>query len=316
MGLSRPLSRADFLRLTPAAVLSSSLALPSTLAGRSARAQTGARMVSRSIPSSGEHLPIVGCGTWQTFDVGPSEAERLPLEGVLAALFDAGGSVIDSSPMYGRSEGVVGDILAATRKRDKAFLATKVWTSGREAGIAQMNQSFERFHTDKIDLMQIHNLLDWQTHLPTMRDWKEQGRIRYIGVTHYSDSAHEALLAVLQKKQVDFVQVNYAIDDRNAEKALLPFARDNRIAVIVNLPFGGGGLLRKLAGRPLPDWAKEIACTSWPQILLKFVLANPAVTCVIPGTSKPEHMRDNALAGFGVPPDAAMLKRMIAELGA
>jgi diketogulonate reductase-like aldo/keto reductase len=211
---------------------------------------------------------------------------------------------------------VVGDILAATRTRNKAFLATKVWTSGREAGIAQIKRSFELFRTDKIDLMQIHNLLDWQTHLPTLREAKEQGHIRYIGITHYTQSAHEAVLSVLQKKQFDFVQIDYAIDDRNAERDLLPFAKDNGIAVIVNLPFGGGGLLRKLAGRPLPDWAKDIACTSWPQVLLKFVLANPAVTCVIPGTSKPEHMRDDAQAGFGLMPDATLLKRMIAELAA
>lgn len=302
------LSRAAFLKSASAALAGA------VLARRPAQAQTSIRMHTRPIPSTNERLPVVGCGTWQTFDVGPGEGERLPLEGVLSALFEAGGSVVDSSPMYGRSEGVVGDILAATRARDKAFIATKVWTSGRDAGIAQMNQSFERFHTNKIDLMQVHNLLDWQTHLPTMREWKEQGRIRFLGVTHYTDSAHEALLAVLQKKQFDFVQLNYSIDDRSAERALLPFCKEVGIGVIVNLPFGGGGLLRKLSDRPLPDWAKDVACTSWSQILLKFVLANPAVTCVIPGTSKPDHMRDNAQAGFGLYPDAALLKRMIADL--
>jgi aryl-alcohol dehydrogenase-like predicted oxidoreductase len=291
------------------------LASASLLAGRQTMAETGVPMHKRKIPSSGEELGVIGCGTWQTFDVGASAADRAPLGEVLAALFEGGGSVVDSSPMYGRSEGVVGDLLAASGARDKAFIATKVWTSGRAAGIAQMERSMKLFRTDKIDLMQIHNLLDWQTHLPTLRDWKKQGRIRYLGVTHYTESAHDALLAALQAETFDFVQVDYAIDDRNAERRLLPFARDKGAAVLINLPFGGGGLLRRLGSRSLPDWAKDIGCTSWPQVLLKFVLANPAVTCVIPGTSKPQHMRDNIHAGTGVYPDASLIKRMVAEIG-
>ena len=191
-------------------------------------------MQTRKIPSTGELLPVVGCGTWRTFDVGAAPAERAPLAEVLRVLFEAGGSVIDSSPMYGKAEGVVGDLLAAAGTRDKAFLATKVWTSGREAGIAQMNESFRLLRTNRIDLMQIHNLLDWQTHLPTLRAWKKEGRIRLLGVTHYTESAHGALEATLKAGGFDFVQVDYSLDDRSAERSLLPFAADNGVAVLVN----------------------------------------------------------------------------------
>lgn len=271
-------------------------------------------MHTRKIPSTGEDLPVIGCGTWQTFDVGPSQAERAPRAEVLKVLFEAGGSVIDCSPMYGRAEGVVGDLLAAAGTRDKAFLATKVWTTGRDKGVAQMNESFRLLRTDRIDLMQIHNLLDWQTHLPTLRAWKAEGRIRLMGITHYTDSMHSALEAVLQLGGFDFVQVDYAMDDRSVERRLLDFARDNGVAVMINQPFGGGELLRKLSARKLPDWAGEIGCTSWAQILLKFVLAHPAVTCVIPGTRKPEHMHDNVQAGLGVYPDAKLLDRMTSDI--
>ena len=297
------LSRSAFLHLAGAALVAAPAA-----------AQTGPRMHTRKIPSTGEALPVVGCGTWQTFDVGPSAAEREPRAEVLKVLFEAGGSVIDSSPMYGKSEGVVGDLLAAAGTRDKAFLATKVWTQGRDAGIAQMKESMRLLRTDRIELMQIHNLVDWKTHLPTLKAWKAEGRIRLIGITHYTESAHGELEAVMKAERWDFVQLNYALDDRAVEKRLLPLAQERGIAVLVNQPFGGGGLLRKLSGRPLPDWAGEIGCTSWAQLLLKFVLAQPAVTCVIPGTSKPEHMRDNAQAGLGVYPDARLLERMTREV--
>jgi aryl-alcohol dehydrogenase-like predicted oxidoreductase len=280
-----------------------------------AAAQTGPVMHKRKIPATGEMLGVIGCGTWQTFDVGASPAERAPLGEVLKVLFEGGGSAIDSSPMYGRSEGVAGDLLAAAGTRDKAFIATKVWTTGREAGIAQMEQSLKRFRTDHIDLMQIHNLLDWETHLPTLRAWKKEGRIRLMGVTHYTEGGHGALEAVLQLGGFDFVQVDYALDDRSVERRLLKFAADNGVAVMINKPFGGGGLLRKLSSRPLPDWAKDIGCTSWAQLLLKFVLAHPAVTCVIPGTSKPEHMRQNIQAGTGEYPDAGLVQKMVAAAG-
>jgi diketogulonate reductase-like aldo/keto reductase len=279
-----------------------------------AAAQTGVRMHQRKIPSSGEMLPVVGVGTWRTFDVGAKPEDRAPLAEVLRLLFAAGGSVIDTSPMYGSAEAVVGDLLSTAAARSKAFIATKVWTTGRDTGVAQMRKSMGLLKTDRIDLMQIHNLVDWRAHLPTLRAWKAEGRIRYLGITHYTQSAHDELESVMRSEKWDFVQINYALDDRAVERQLLPLAAERGIAVIVNQPFGGGGLLRKLLGRKLPDWAGEIGVTSWAQLLLKFVLASPAVTCVIPGTGKPEHMADNLQAGFGVYPDAALLKKMIAEV--
>jgi len=299
------LTRSSFIHLASAALLA-----------RPAFAQTGARMHTRKIPATTEDLPVVGCGTWQTFDVGPSPAERAPRAEVLKVLLEAGGSVIDSSPMYGRAEAVVGDLLAGAGWRNKAFLATKVWTQGREPGIAQMQQSMTRLRTDRIDLMQVHNLVDWRTHLPTLKAWKAEGRLRLIGITHYTESAHAELEAVMKAEPWDFVQLNYALDDRAVEQRLLPLARERGIAVLVNQPFGGGGLLRRLLPRPLPGWAGEIGCTSWAQLLLKFVLAEPAVTCVIPGTGKPEHMRDNVQAGVGPYPDRSLRERMVREIGA
>lgn len=297
------LTRAGFLGAVGVAML-----------GATARAQPGGRMEQRRIPSSGEGLPVIGVGTWRTFDVGKRPAERAPLAEVLRLLFEAGGSVIDTSPMYGAAEGVVGDLLAEAGTRDRAFIATKVWTSGRAAGVEQMTRSLELLRTDRVELMQIHNLVDWRAHLPTLRAWKQEGRIRYLGVTHYTDSAHDELEAVLRAERWDFVQLNYAVDDRAVERRLLPLAAERGTAVIVNQPFGGGGLLRRLSSRPLPAWAGEIGCTSWAQLLLKAVLAHPAVTCVVPGTSKPEHLRDNVQAGSGPLPDAAQLRRLIAEV--
>jgi diketogulonate reductase-like aldo/keto reductase len=274
------------------------------------------KMQTRPIPSTGAPLPVVGCGTWRTFDVGSSAAERAPLADVLRVLFETGGTVIDSSPMYGAAEGVVGDLLNASQARGKAFIATKVWTRGRAQGIAQMQESMKRLRNDRIDLMQIHNLLDWRTHLATLRAWKREGRITYLGVTHYTSTAYAELEAVLRAEKLDFVQLNYAMNDRAAEQRLLPLAADRGIAVLVNQPFGGGDLIRSLRGRPLPDWTAEIGCESWAQILLKFVLGHPAVTCVIPGTSRPQHMLDNARAGTGKMPDEALRKKMAAALSA
>jgi len=270
-------------------------------------------MQQRGIPASGENLPVIGCGTWRGFDA-PAQ-RRNDLEAVLRELFAAGGSVVDSSPMYGLAEDAVGDLLDRTGMRERAFVATKVWSRGRDAGIREMNESFALLRTTTIDLMQVHNLLDWRTQLATMRAWQAEGRIRYIGVTHYTSSAHDEIATILRGEELDFVQLNYAIDDRNAERELLPLAADRGVAVIVNLPFGGGGLLRRLARRELPAWAAEIGCTSWAQVLLKFVLAHPAVTCVIPGTSNPAHMRDNAAAGFGAPLTPADVSRVVAAVG-
>jgi aryl-alcohol dehydrogenase-like predicted oxidoreductase len=296
------MKRGDFLKLAAAAPF-----LP-------VAAYAQAKMQTRPIPSSGEKLPVVGVGTWQTFNVGDDQAKRAQLAAVLQALFDAGGSMIDSSPMYGSSEEVVGELLKAGKHRDKAFVATKVWTSGREAGIAQMRKSMALMAADPIDLMQVHNLVDVKTHLATLRAWKKEGRVRYLGVTHYTPSAYRELEAVMRAETLDFVQLNYSLDDRQAEQRLLPLAAERGMAVIVNMPFGGGGLIRKLSSRPLPDWAREIGATSWAQILLKYVLGHPAVTCVIPGTSRPEHMKDNAAAGIGPFPDAAMRSRMAASI--
>ena len=269
---------------------------------------------TRPIPSTHEALPVIGCGTWLAFDRRPGSAEYQRLAGVLDALFAAGGTLIDSSPMYGRAEQTTGELLAASKQHAQAFLATKVWTSGREAGIAQMEQSFARLRTDRIDLLQVHNLVDWRTHLATLRGWKEQRRVRHIGITHYTASAYPEVEAVLRAEPLDFLQINYSIDAREAEQTLLPLAAERGVAVIVNMPFGGGGLLRKLRDQSLPGWAGEIGCTSWSQVLLKFVLSHPAVTCTIPGTSRPEHMADNAAAGAGAMPDAAFWQRHAASL--
>jgi len=266
-------------------------------------------MTTRPIPATQETLPVIGCGTWMGFDVAAGSAEHQRLPGVLDALFAAGGKLIDSSPMYGRAEAVTGELLAAAKQRDKAFLATKVWTSGREAGIAQMEQSFQRLRTERIDLMQVHNLVDWRTHLATLRGWKDQGRVRYIGITHYTASAYAEVEAVLRAEKLDFLQINYSLDAPEAGQRLLPLAAERGIAVIANMPFGGGSLMRRLRNKPLPGWAAEIGCTSWARVLLKFVLSHPAVTCTIPGTSRPEHMADNAVAGADGFPDAAFWQR-------
>lgn len=271
------------------------------------------QMHRRTIPSSGEQLPVVGCGTYVGFDVAPNSAAYRELPGVLQALFDAGGSVLDSSPMYGRAEATLGELLESTGSRNRAFVATKVWTSSQERGVEQMTESMRRLRIKPVDLMQIHNLVDWRAHLSTLRAWKEQGVIRYLGISHYTASAYGEVEAVMREHALDFLQINYSVEEREAEARLLPLAADLGIAVLVNRPFGGGGLLGRLRKRPLPDWAGEIGCTSWAQVLLKYVLGHPAVTCVIPGTGKAAHMRDNAAAGMGVIPDLALRERIAAQ---
>jgi len=280
------------------------------------KAQPTPPMHTRPIPSTGEPLPVIGCGTWRTFDVGDDTAAQARLAEVLRVLFAAGGSVIDSSPMYGTSEAVTGTLLTQLAAHQKAFVATKVWTQGREAGIAQMEESMRRLQQPRIDLMQIHNLLDWRTQLATLRDWKASGRIRYLGITHYTSGAFDEVEAIMRGEKLDFVQIDYSADDRAAEERILPLAAERGIGVVINQPFGGGSLLAQLHGRPLPGWAGEIGCTSWAQVLLKFVLAHPAVTCVIPGTGRPEYMIDNVHAGVGEYPDEALRKQIIAALSA
>jgi diketogulonate reductase-like aldo/keto reductase len=270
-------------------------------------------MTTRAVPRTGEAIPVIGLGTWQTFDVNGDTASRQPLTEVLQLLLSSGGRVIDSSPMYGRAEAVTGDLLAQMGARPKAFLATKVWTSGRERGIQQMRRSAQLLRTDVIDLMQIHNLLDWQTHLPTLRDMKAAGRIRYIGVTHYTTGALADLAGILEREaDIDFVQLGYSIATRDAEARLLPVAQARGVAVIVNQPFEEGALFRDLGGRPLPGWAQEIGCKSWAQFFLKYILGHPAVTCVIPATASPSHMADDLAAGIGPLPDESQRQRMLA----
>jgi len=274
-----------------------------------------AKMNARPIPSTGEALPVIGCGTYIGFDHAPGSPEYALLPAVIGALLDAGGKVLDSSPMYGRAEATTGELLAASGRRAEAFLATKVWTQGRAEGVRQMETSMRLLRADRIDLMQIHNLLDWRTHLKTLRAWKDAGRIRYLGITHYTASAYADVEAVLRAEKLDFLQINYALDDREAERRLLPLAAERGVAVIVNMPFGGGGLLRGLLAKPLPAWAAEIGCTSWAQVLLKFVLGHPAVTCAIPGTRRREHMEDNARAGFGDVPPPEFWRDKLAAIG-
>lgn len=264
--------------------------------------------ICRAIPRTGELLPVVGLGTWQTFDV--AESQRAPLSRVLGEFVRLGGSVIDSSPMYGRSESVVGNLAAELGLHKKLFLATKVWTSERDDGVRQMEESFRRLRTERMDLMQIHNLVDWRTHLVTLRRWKVQGRVRYIGVTHYTESAYGELARVLEAEEIDFVQLNYSIAERAAERRLLPLAAERRVAVLVNRPFAEGSLFRKVRGKPLPPWAAEIGSTSWAKFFLKFVISHPAVTCAIPATSNVEHLVDNMQAGMPPLPDTAMRERM------
>lgn len=269
-------------------------------------------MHERQIPSTGEAMPVVGLGTWQAFDIGEGAGERGQRREVLEVLFAAGGRMVDCSPMYGRAEAVVGTLLAEMQARDKAYLATKVWTSGEAAGIGQMQASAAKLQTGTIDLMQIHNLVDWRTHLKTLRAWKEKSTFRHIGITHYTASAHDDLMAIMRAEKIDFVQVNFALSDRAAEARLLPLAQERGIAVIPNRPFGSGGMFGKVRDRPLPEWAGEIEAKSHGQIFLKYLIGHPAITCVIPGTGKADHMRDNVGAGFGPLPDAAQRRRIAA----
>jgi aryl-alcohol dehydrogenase-like predicted oxidoreductase len=286
------------------------------MAAGAAGGASGARglPILRAIPSSKETVPVIGLGTWQTFDVGAGAA-RAPLRQVLQRFVELGGRIVDSSPMYGRAESVVGELAAELGLRDKLFIATKVWTSGRDAGSAQMNESMRRLRTPRLDLMQVHNLVDSPTHLRTLAEWKRAGRVRYVGVTHYTASAYGELEQVLQSEPLDFVQLNYSVVEREAERRLLPLAVDRGLAVLVNRPFAEGALFRRVRGQTLPPWAAEAGCRTWAQLFLKWIVAHPAVTCVIPATSRPEHLEDNMQAGTGPLPDAALRDRIAALVG-
>ena len=278
-------------------------------------------MLMRAIPSSGEKLPVIGLGTWQKFDVDLTPETRKSLEEVLSSFVKLGGRVIDSSPMYGRAEEVIGELTSTPGIRDKLaaasasdgglFLATKVWTGGKESGIKSMERSMALLRTKRIDLMQVHNLLDVHTHLATLRDWKEQGRIRYVGITHHEAGAFGEMEKLMRSEKLDFVQINYSLMEPEAEQSLLPLARERGIAVIANRPFGAGDLFDKVRSKPLPDWAAEFDCRSWAQFFLKWIVGNSAITCAIPATDKPRHLEDNMLGGAGRLPDANMRRKMV-----
>jgi diketogulonate reductase-like aldo/keto reductase len=287
-----------------------SLLLPAS-ASRAQAAGQSSSMLARAIPSSGEKLPVIGLGSWQTFDVGPGSPQLKQLEEVLSLFVKLGGKVIDSSPMYGRAEGVIGELAAKLRLRDSLFIATKVWTAGKQKGIEMMERSMDRFQTKRIDLMQVHNLVDVETQMSSLREWKEKGRIRYTGITHSQARGFYEVERTMRLQKPDFIQINYSVMEPGAAQRILPLAQELRMAVIINRPFGGGGLFGRVAAKSLPPWAAEIDCRSWAQFFLKWIVAHPAVTCVIPATNNPRHVEDNMAAGLGRLPDAKMRQRMI-----
>jgi len=270
--------------------------------------------LKRPIPKTGELLHAIGLGTWQTFDVGGDAAGRAAAREVLARFIKAGGQMLDSSPMYGSSESVSGDLVAELGAEKSLFLATKVWTTGREAGVRQMEESFRRMRTKRMDLMQVHNLTDVKTQLKTLREWKEQGRIRYLGITHYHEGAYADLERLIKSEDLDFAQFNYNVVSTTAEQRLLPVCAEYKTAVIVNRPFEEGELFRKVKGRALPEWAAEFDCDSWARFFLKFILSHPAVSCAIPATRNPDYLVDNMGAAQGRLPDAAMRRRMVQHM--
>ena len=268
-------------------------------------------MRNRVIPASGEALPVIGLGSARTFDVADEDTERLAaLREVLAALLDGDASVVDTSPMYGAAERVIGTLSRDLPGRERMFLATKVWTRGRAQGIAQMRRSLELLGVSAVDLMQVHNLVDWRTHLATLRAQQEAGVFRYIGISHYRVDAFAQVASVLRSEPIDFVQINHSLMTPDAERELLPLAADRGVAVIVNRPFENGALFARVRGHEVPDWAIEAGMPTWGQYFLKFIVAHPAVTCVIPATRQPEHMLDNLQAGIGELPDRTMRERM------
>jgi len=303
-----PITRRDAARLIGASTASLLLPIGASLARA---ANESSRMLMRAIPSSGEKLPVIGLGTWRSFDVDLTADNRRQLEEVVSLFVKLDGRVIDTSPMYGRAEQVIGDLTAAPEIQEQLFLATKVWTHGKEQGIESMERSMVRLRTKRIDLMQVHNLVDVHTHLATLREWKEQGRIPYIGITHYESGAFGEVEKVLRSEKLDFLQINYSIMEREAEQRILPLAQDRQVAVIINRPFGGGDLFSRVRSRPLPDWAAEFDCRSWAQFFLKWIVAHSAVTCAIAATDKPLHLGDNMQGGVGRLPEAHTRQRMV-----
>lgn len=302
--------RRTFLAQLAATAALGSAALSSPAFG-SANEPGATRLLTRPIPSSGEALPVIGMGTSRTFDVADEPAALRPLAEVVRTLFDGGATLIDSSPMYGKAEAVTGRLLSDLGK-PRVFAATKVWADGKEAGVRQMEESFRLLGVARMDLMQVHNLRDWRTHLATLRDWKEAGRIRYIGITTSRKEQFEEFAAVMRAERLDFVQLNYSLGEREAEQVLLPLARDRGMATLINRPYMRAELFSRVRGMALPAWAAEFDCTSWGQFFMKFIVSHPAVTCVIPATTSVKNMRDNLAGGMGRLPDEAMRQRMVA----
>ena len=295
--------RRELLELGSAAAVWAAVRRPVT-------GQASAPLQRAAIPSSGEQVVRVGLGTWQTFDVGADAARRRDLAETLRVFVEAGANLVDTSPMYGSSESVLGDLVAQAKIREKLFVATKVWTTGERAGIEQMEASAAKLKSPKLDLIQIHNLVDWRTHLATLRKWKDQGRIRYLGITHYQAGAIDQVSEIVRREPLDFVQMNLSLAEPEAETALLRLCADRKVAFIANRPFGGGNALSALRGKPLPPWAGELAIGSWAQLLLKWVLSHPEVTCAIPGTGNPRHLADNLAAARGPALDPAGRERL------
>jgi diketogulonate reductase-like aldo/keto reductase len=297
------LSRREWLKLAAALTLGGSMPV----------ARAADRILQRPIPKTGETIPAVGLGTWQGFDVAGDSAATGQAREALKTLVELGGRVIDSSPMYGSAESVSGQLADELGVKSRLFVATKVWTRGKQAGIRQMEDSMRKLRVERLDLMQVHNLVDAPTHLATLREWKKAGRVRYLGVTHYHAGAHGDLERIIKPGDIDFVQVNYSLAEPEAERSLLGAAASSRTAVIVNRPFAEGAMFGVVKGQPLPDWAKEIGCTTWAQFFLKWILSHPAVTCVIPGTRNAKHVADNLGAASGPLPDEATRRKMAAH---
>jgi aryl-alcohol dehydrogenase-like predicted oxidoreductase len=299
------LSRAAFLRLMGGAGAVALLGQPVLAAGV---------MNRRIVPKTGVSVPVIGVGTARAWNVGKRPSDRAPHREILRLLFNAGGSVVDTSPMYGNAETVVGDLLRDLELGDRAFFATKVWTTGTQPGIDQMEKSMRLLHTDHLDLMQVHNLVDTQTHLATLRDWREKGIIRHVGITHWTRNSVDVLADIVAREKLDFVQLPYSLGVRDAEPRLLPLCADKGVAVLVNRPFVRGAMFREARGRSIPPWAKgELGISSWAQYFLKYLLGHPAVTCVIPGTGNPRHMAENIRAGMGPLPNARQHKKMLTD---
>ena len=296
-------SRRTVLKVVGVSSLTPSIALQATDAKN--------YMARRIIPSTGELLPVIGLGTSRVFDTNLSEKSLNPRKEIVKALLDHGGSLIDTSPMYGRAEEVTGKIAQDLKINDRLFLATKVWIEGKEAGEIQMNASSKKLNKAVIDLMQIHNLLDWKTHIKTLYEWKEQGKINYIGISHFRSNAFSQIEKIITKERIDFAQFNYSIEEREAEKRLLPLCREKGVATLINRPFMRGKLFKAVARKKLPSWAYEYNVNTWSQFFLKFILANQAVTTVIPATSNPAHMIDNLIGGIGPIPEVGLQKKMV-----